>query len=291
MKRYSKFIPWALIVLVGIAVAGIVFSAYNDRSDEAISKLPKIKPLPAVWGNKSLIDMNIRCSHNSYMRGFQHLSPVSVDAVIEALDLGARSIELDIVRMDNNPYIAHGSSSAITSLNVVQLKTMLRVIDDNAFKEINDPLILFLEIYNNDDDALCSKIKDELILAFGQKLRYYNGLSDKGLTQTTLNDLRGQVVVIANTSNPALSMLLERRHEWANIGSSDPNALSIRGDQNVLWRVFPENKLSALSVNINSKPFIDYEYNLIAMNFGSRDKNLYDYLSYFGEYTMRPRQG
>ncbi len=291
MKRYSKFIPCALIMLVGIAVAALVISAYNDRSDEAISKLPKVKPFPAAWGNKTLIDMNIRCSHNSYMRGFQHLSPVSVDAVIEVLDMGARSIELDIVKVENNPYIAHGSASAITSLNVIQLKTMLRVIDDNVFKDIDDPLILFLEIHDKDDEAFCAKIKDELLLAFGQKLRYYHGLSDKGLSDTTLNELRGQVVVIANTSNPALSMLLERRYEWANVGSRDPNSLSKRGDQNVLWRVFPENKLSALSSNINSKPFIDYEYNLIAMNFGSRDKNLYDYLSYFGEYTMRPRRG
>ncbi len=276
----------AIAIIIG-TVVGIHF--YNDRASGDIDKLPEVISLPEVWNNLTLMDMSIRTSHNSYLSSFQHLTSTTISAVEEALRMGARSIELDIVNDQGVPYVAHGSGNVVSTTRVA-FTNMLNAIAKNAFSIVDDPLIIFLEIYDRDNPILCSSIKNALIDAFGQRLRFFNNLTNKRLINTPLKELKGNVLVIANTNNDDLKHLLEYRYEWANVGSEDPESKSTRSDT-VLWRVFPENTFSALSVNMDALPFVKYKYNMIGMNFGTKDDRLYEYLKTFGRYTMVPKHG
>ena len=262
--------------------------AYKDK----IVNLPPIASAPIEWNDTKLIDLHIRTSHNTYISGRQHANATSTNAIIEALDLGARCIELDLGLKNGKWVVGHGVGNGTFTTSTLTFDEMIQVIADNAFKKVDDPLFIALEIYDRDPIA-AEALYNTIMAKLGSSVYKDRYTIDDQLQRVpisfadlTLGQTRNKVLFFSKRfGNTQLDQLFEG--PLTNMGTDDPNSrfLQPHGQMN---RIFPAEWYSATSLNINAIPHMSNNFNLIGMNFGCYDKHLYEYLSAFDKYCVLP---
>ncbi|SMN18896.1 similar to Saccharomyces cerevisiae YPL268W PLC1 Phospholipase C [Maudiozyma saulgeensis] len=118
-------------------------------TDEAENSFDYSKPLNHYF---------IASSHNTYLLGKQIAETPSVEAYIQVLQQGCRSVEIDIWDDECGPVVCHGVLTA-----AIPLGNVLKVIRKYAFISSPFPLIISLEIHCDKNNQKITKEKIEKI--------------------------------------------------------------------------------------------------------------------------------
>ncbi len=283
-----------LIILLIFFLYGIIVittSIYNDRYYSLISKLPKTKPIETNINilDKPLKDFYINSSHNSYISGIQNGSYIYLDQLKIVLDLGVRCIELDIHDIDDKPVVLHGSED-------IYVTNSLNVLD--CFNEINkygfqnsDPLILMLEIGTKNNKCI-SILKEYIIQCFGDKLLSkdfkFNSVPQKKFIDEPIKNLLNKVIIVTtfHHNNILYDVIDDHENQVLNIENIDSRALTLRNNNN-MTRIYPTAGIAqSLSYNMEFNDLFKNKHNMVIMNFQTYDKILYDYLTFFKDYSF-----
>ncbi len=219
----------------------------------------------------------INTSHNTYLNSIQHVVPTTTYGYIFALNAGARYIEIDISTKNGKPEVCHGSSEWNTTTKL-DLMDVLNTINQNAFNN-SDPLIIHVELLQENNENVNKIIKDMFISVFGNKIYLP---TDSDFTQIPIEKLLNRVVIIGRYNLKYISDIMTDSPFLKNYSSSISELKEKKKDDNYITRVYPDGNLQgALSKNLDSNEFRKYYCNCIAMNFQTRDRLLYENLQFF----------
>ncbi len=220
-------------------------------------------------------------SHNSYIRYAQNIGTASNYAIQNALELGARCIELDIHNYNNTPVVAHGNDMLLIT-TYITLESALDTIIEHGFKT-SDPLILFCEIFQQSNyDHM-----DRILKLFTDKLsdKIYK-LSDP--TTSTINNLPirkfQNKLILFGTNAPELATIFNASSNYANWASDDQRLLKVNdlSSDSRIKRVYNAATMTGMfSFNYNPIPIIKNKYNFVSINQGIGDEDLISYLDVF----------
>lgn len=127
----------------------------------------------------------IASSHNTYLLGKQIAETPSVEAYIQVLQQGCRSVEIDIWDDESGPVVCHGVLTA-----AIPLSTVLKVIRKYAFISSPFPLIISLEIHCDRNNQMITS--EKIVEEFGDLL-YTTVTDDKSLPSPL--ELRHKIIV------------------------------------------------------------------------------------------------
>lgn len=242
----------------------------------------KIKSLEATRPHlldKPICEFYINSSHNSYISFFQHLSIVKTETLKKILNSGVRCIELDIAHINNKPVVAHGTADYITT-TYLSLDKFLDIILEHGFNT-SDPLFLFCEIFNEDNEILMNNIKTAFLNKLKSRISKLTNSNDYIATQPIKHFLN-KIILLGSNSN-ILSEIMNSNSNFMNIDDTNTKIRNI----NQLGRVYKRGGLTSfLSLNIDYKQFFEKKYNIVCMNYQMKDKLLYEYIKFFGEYSL-----
>lgn len=288
MNKIIKIILWTIIILLVliILVNNISFINYNYFK---INNLLKTRKLKEIKDRKDLLnyplkDFMVNTSHNTYLNSSQHLSIVNCNGIKFALEAGARNIEIDISTIIGDiPVVAHGDKNKITT-TWMKLENILDCILKYGFNT-SDPLIITLERPDIHNEKMNIRIRDIIISKFGDKL--YIPKENINFDDILIKDLIGKVLIIGKVDDKnVLYSVLNHIFSAGNIGSNDTEA----NEKKTFYkftRIYPSPSIkSVLSFNIDFNKYKTYNYNAICMNFQGRDKNLYNNLLFFKDYSF-----
>lgn len=165
----------------------------------------------------------IASSHNTYLLGKQFAETPSVEAYIQVLQQGCRSIEIDIWDDEKGPVVCHGALTA-----AIPLVNVFKVIRKYAFISSPFPLIVSLEIHCNKENQKI--INNNLKEIFNDLLYLTN--SDETILPSPL-ELRHKIIVKAKKpknlilDSSGITTLVSR-----NGSSNDENLFSFTSSQN-----------------------------------------------------------
>lgn len=200
-----------LIVTVKIFISNFKGTKYSNFAN--YDKLSQDKSIEIICkqANKDYIldwpvsSFYFNTSHNTYLEGAQlTTSGNKTSAVVNAINLGARFIELDVYP-DNkvgqpasvrNPQVRHVNVS-----NSVNLDTHIKEIMKVAFNNTTDPLIIGLEMGNYSDTTHMEKIRDIFLNYIGDKLytptlAYMDSSSPSYWPNMKLRSTLGKVIIL-----------------------------------------------------------------------------------------------
>lgn len=293
-RRTKLIIAIVLLVLVALILLYIYYprlSTYYFKINRLLDE-NQIKPIESTpeYLDMPLYNFYVNTSHNSYIDSMQHLSVSSLDAYKYCLKAGARFIEIDISTKDDSkgPLVCHGTDKYITTYPL-SLKSVLNTIKDNAF-HTSDPLIIIVEMFSvdniNQNTMIVSMFKD----AFGDKIVMPYNADKKPISfpAIIMRDLLNRVVIVCRNYDPNLSTIMHDPPQFKNWG--DDNLPTEEGPHPLtLNRVYMHGCFySALSHNLDSVDLRSKGYKCIAMNFQTRDRKLYDNLTFFKERSFIP---
>lgn len=268
-----------------------------------------------------LSEFYINSSHNSYLDDFQIGGNASSKNTASCIFMGARCIELDIhannkssseiyyktnaevIIEANNPVVIHGNASMTDFTKASSVDDHFSTIADNAFRWTNDPLILYLEIFDADNETMMRILSGKIQKYLGNRL-YETRMSDLGsdpkkyLPNVPMRNLLGKICIVINffgmnigrdTGGGVRTGLVNRNrylfpvchattdepdNGWlgnrtlARFSGQDSGS-GFKNKFNEVARVFPKNVIS--SSNYGSIDFFDYGYSIASLNFGRKD--------------------
>lgn len=227
----------------------------------------------------------INSSHNTYLNFVQHASITTCGGIKFALKAGARCIEIDINKLYNSdPVVAHGTNKFITT-SYIKLENILDCIINYGLN-ISDPLFICIEMPVLNDDDMNKKIKNIFLDKFKNKLLLNkNGID---FTQLMIRNLLNKVILIGSVDNNGiLKDIIHDSNNFNNMSSLSTNIENKNIDSNYMSRIYPSgNFWSALSYNYDPIIYRKHYHNMIALNFQTRDKYLYDNLTFFKNYSF-----
>jgi len=286
-----KIIGLCCLLLAAIIVL-VYFIWIKDSTNREIGTLPLVKSFSTEWDYYPITSMHIRSSHNSYLGESQYATEVHTDYLVNALNLGARCIELDIGWKNGEAVVSHGNASIQVTANSIPFKYMLAVLEELAFKQVNDPLIICIELQTPALEVLSNTVADMLK---NSKLPLFNredfNLQHLLLSKIPIKYLRNQVLVFSNSQCDSLkSMDGSKICDYHNKGSED-NSVEQMQPLTDLNRLYMEGPISILGGNIDPSSYMKTGFGIVGMNFGKPDNALYYYLKSFGEYCIKPMDG
>lgn len=234
--------------------------------------------------NKTINQFHISASHNTYLSGIQHGTFIlNVNQIKKVLDMGARAIELDIkYRKENGesyPYVAHGTKDYITT-GYLDFQDAIDVIGDFVLKDPKgDPIILFLEIYNPEDDVGNKKLKEIIF----KKLEPSMIRPFVNILNQPMSKLLGKIIIRGTQSKSNMLDDLYDKFALTNYDDEDSRALtaSTSKDKN-LTRIYKRGSFdSFISKNVDFNKFKNLNKNMTTMNFQTSDKYLLDHFKTF----------
>ena len=274
-----------LILILIIVIYYSFYFIYSNRNIFHIKRLLKDRQIVPIalkpnLLNKPLNEFYINTSHNSYLAFLQHLSFVKSQNIKNVLDLGARVIELDISHMNNIPIVAHGTKDFITT-SYIDLEKALDTILQYGFNT-SDPLIIFCEIYNPENQIVIQNIKQIFLNKFKDKLLLPNGDIDNYIANKPIKFFLNKVILLGTLDDfNILQDLLFPTNNFINYPDDDTRISQLyEGTQ--LSRIYKASSLfSYLSFNCDFVPLWKKNYKLVTMNFQMKDSLLYEYLKFF----------
>lgn len=216
----GKYVVLAMCLVILIIVFAWIYNKSTlDKTncstmDDLYKDFPKIRTINTNNDNYkyNLRDYYIKTAYNACSAGQFKNDFVNVCALKNCIRQGCRCLDLEVYSVNNSPVIATSSVddySIKETYNSVPFSSALETIRDYAFSggtcpNPGDPLIIHLRIMsknkkiyqtmaNNLETVLSSKL-------LGPKYSYEN--HGKNIGQTSLKDLMGKIIIIADKSNP-----------------------------------------------------------------------------------------
>lgn len=176
---------------------------YKDKIN--LEKLPQCYELDQTMQYK-LCDYYISSSFMTPCIGNQHYDYVSADMITEVIQSGARYIQIPICEADIGPQAlpviatAEYGQKIITSLNTLEIKSILKIIRANAFKinkkVLNYPLIIHF-ILNTNNGFTLSILADNIREVFGDLIVDVPTYQKFPIFLEKLCNLLGKIIIFA----------------------------------------------------------------------------------------------
>lgn len=280
-----------LLILVIFYIAYFFYSNHNILNINKLLKDRQIIPLESNINllNKPLNEFYINSSHNTYINFLQHFTFVKSRNIKNVLDLGARVIELDISHINNIPIIAHATKYFITT-TYIYLEEALDTILQYGFLT-SDPLIIFCEILNPENELVNINIQKIFLKKFKNKLllpnisninnnEQYN--KDNYIANKPIKLFLNKVTLFGTLDDYGiLKSLLFPDNNYINYPDNDKKLSNIyKGTE--LTRIYKSPDFySGLSFNFDFLSLWKKNYKIITMNFQTKDSLMYEYLKFF----------
>ncbi|KAF2669782.1 PLC-like phosphodiesterase [Microthyrium microscopicum] len=148
--------------------------------------------------NRPLNEYFVSSSHNTYLPGKQVLDESTTQAYVNALSRNCRCIEIDCWNgEDGEPIVMHGR--AFTSS--IGFTDCIKVINENAFRSSDYPLIISLEVHCNPAQQVV--MVNRMHSIFGARL--LTAPIDDSLTLPTPEELRNRILIKVKASSQELT--------------------------------------------------------------------------------------
>ena len=217
-KMNNNLKVYLIIVIPILFLLGYLFYKYNfsSRSNNVISKMRykdqiELKQLDQCYSiditqQYKLCDYYISSSFMTPCIGNQHYDYVSNDMIIEVIQSGARYIQIPIceadVSLNSLPVVGTAvyGQQLITSLNTLEIKSVLQVIRGNAFKvnskAINYPLIVHL-VLNTTNKFTLGVLSDNIAEILSDVLIDSSKYKEFPIFLEKLCNLQGKIILFA----------------------------------------------------------------------------------------------
>ena len=276
-----------------------------------INKITSIEIIKPHLLNKPLHEFYISTSHNTYLPCHQNIDISSIEAIKNALYLGARVIELDIYAKNNigltdddyTPVVAHGKEykyGDIFTTSFITFEESIKTIAEFA-QTTSDPIWITLELNTNKLVNTQIKMKEILVKYFGNKIIN----STTMLSNTPIKNLLNKIILTSgdglvsssgvNSTNritsgdgfvsPLKDIVISyiNYSYLKNTDHKDTN-LKNKNSTGIIHRVYPAGDIQGhFSYNFDPEPLWKNRYQLIALNFQKLDNNLNKNLSMFNK--------
>lgn len=324
LKKY-----WIIILTVGVSVFGFLFymSYVYGRVPRCLAKLQplfkdlRISPLTScqeMFQNTEtgqgyvLADFYVASSYHSYIPCTQQYDYSSLDMIATALQLGARSIELDIYNKTfcqvSEPVVCNGKEvgnwhwTTVLSFDKC-CETISNIAFGSGLPNATDPLFLVLNLYIGKNEDTAKQIAESIQHHFSAYL-----LSPEFASQQTnigtrsIQEFINKVIIVSNmkwTTNSLLNQLINSVYgsqafmmNYSNIqiqDAHDPEEIQKYTSTGNMARVYPATIARQPS---NYSPFLAWTLgcNLVSMFYNVNDTNLQAYLRKFSRssFVLKP---
>ena len=198
--------------------------------------------------NTKLCDLYIASSARSYLPGNQKYDYASEKAIVNAIRIGARFLEIDVYNEsfcpDTIPVVFNGKEEGNWQYTTkVTFDACCRAISKNAFNKLlitnyDDPLFLYLNLYLNGNMKTAGKVVTLLLKYFPNNLYIVNNDIDSEITdfkQKPLSTFIGKVVVFANSAEYLSASPKGSAYSLGQIVTKVPyNADNFDGDKDII---------------------------------------------------------
>ena len=258
-----------------------------------INKITSIEIIKPHLLDKPLHEFYISTSHNTYLPCHQNIDISSIEAIKNALRLGARVIELDVYATNNiglkdndyTPVVAHGKEykyGDIFTTSFITFEESIKTIAEFA-QTTSDPIWITLELNTNKLVKTQIKMREILLKYFGNKIIN----STTMLSNDPIKNLLNKIIL---TSGDGLVSPLEdivisyiNYPYLKNTDHKDTN-LKNKNSLGIIHRVYPAGDIQGhFSYNFDPEPLWKNRYQLVALNFQKLDNNLNKNLSMFNK--------
>lgn len=296
---------WFAVICTIVVVA---FINYNDFTHDPVIKPTLSQHLTSI-NKPEMLDLplskfHVNASHNSYINGPQIGGMSRAANVVSCLNLGARCIEIDIHKYgkslrkgelpDSTPIVVHGNDT-ILEYDFAGLDNVLYQIQQNAFKHTDDPLFLYLEIFDADDEEMTKAVATSIKQYLGDRLYEYS-FDDvakdptKYFVDVPIRNLIGKICIVINYYGMTSAGHAHRNKYLFPIvhGTADEPTNGWWGNKTKIiaqssknppldmfthvTRVYPDNAVRSL--NYDPQPFWDAGYTFASLNFQTNDVHL-----------------
>lgn len=236
------------IILILLIIA-IIMIKTNQCIDSFTNNNNSLEAFLKQNNSEELLDLPlsefyVSTSHNSYLESWQVLGDPSPNILLETLNDGARCIELDIhmaknvlstdilnmtfskLFNDTNPVVTHSAGDK----KIFHLRDYLKIIKDNAFANTNDPLFIYLEIFDMDNEDYVQSIAHHIKSNLGSLLYEGNmvlnftlenlikqkerNIDSKYFINVPIKKLLNKICIIINYFNMNIGKGLEYRNKY-----------------------------------------------------------------------------
>jgi hypothetical protein len=257
----------------------------NQLLTNKITSIELIKPHLL---DKPLHEFYISTSHNTYLPCHQNIDISSVDAIKNALQLGARVIELDVYAKNNigltdddyTPVVAHGMEykyGDIFTTSYITFEECIKTIAEFA-QTTSDPIWITLELNTNKLVKTQIKMREILLKYFENKIinstTKLNNIPIKNVLNKIILTCGGGITPpLEDIVNPYLK---NTYHKDSNLKNNNLTG--------IIHRIYPAGDIQGhFSYNFDPEPLWKNRYQLIALNFQKLDDNLNKNLSMFNK--------
>ena len=259
---------------------------------EIISK--KINPIiskPHLL-SKPFYEFYINTSHNSYLPCAQNGDVASVEAITNALKMGARVIELDVFPKNNvgksygdfEPVVAHGlelDSGNIFTTSYVYFSDCVKAISKFSITT-SDPIWIDIELNTNLNPITQKRIREIILENFSKKLlssKYKIANKIKHFSQEPIVNLLNKIIITTSKdTNSITDNLLDIFDGYARDGfylNSSADLSQINKTKYQIQRIYPPGDIRGhFSLNYDPTIFWKNFVQLVALNFQNPDKYL-----------------
>lgn len=233
--------------------------------------------------DKPFKEFYVNSSHNSYIPCNQNLDIASLDSIKKVLLMGARCIELDIHENNNEPVVAHGTSSFFTT-TYLSFEDCIDVIVEYGFLT-SDPLVLFIEV-NTTNDSVLKKISNIIKSKLDNRLlsnEYKINNNNKRFIDEPIKNLLNKIIIVNSTSiNKNLEDILD--DNTYQIKNNNSNTIITT---NYMQRIYSMANI-CLQFSCNFDPVIHWKNkaNFVSLNFQTFDDALIKNYTMFEKYSL-----
>ena len=272
---------------------------------------PLIKLIPVIKKNRKCIsqfkqlhdyklsDFYIFSSHNTYVAGNQNMDVNSLQMIKIALQLGIREIELDVYAKNYlisdkeylEPIVTHGientnqKNDIFLNSNLLTFDSCIEIINENAFVENDDPLIINIELNTHNIDYTNNRILEILKNYFGDRLIFSNSINN--LKDMKMKDLINKVIIVIHDMDDT-SILKDLSFDYSkNVSFNYINEVDISATNDDIIRVFPPINLNS-HFSYNCDPYAAWNKGIqvVSCNIQNIDNNLQKHFKKFKNFSF-----
>lgn len=248
------------------------------------NKITSIEIIKPHLLDKPLHEFYISTSHNTYLPCHQNIDISSIDAIKNALHLGARVIELDVYAKNNiglrdddyTPVVAHGKEykyGDIFTTSFITFEESIKTIAEFT-QTTSDPIWITLELNTNNLIKTQIKMRGILLKYFGNKIIN----STTMLSNIPIKNLLNKIILTSGDGlvSPLKDIVISYINYpyLKNTDHKDTN-LKNKNSTGIIHRVYPAGDIQGhFSYNFDPEPLWKNRYQLIALNFQKLDDNL-----------------
>uniref|UniRef100_A0A7S4GJE8 Phosphoinositide phospholipase C n=1 Tax=Eutreptiella gymnastica TaxID=73025 RepID=A0A7S4GJE8_9EUGL len=256
--------------------------------DERSIPMQPVSSAHEDWLDRPFKNFQVASSHNSYLHSLQFLSSAGTRGVKQAMNKGARMVELDVYARnihagDFEPVVAHGEVVNDLHLKVTSacpFEEFIKCIAEEAWANTDDPFFLCIENVTAGENETGDRMADAVQQHMPEERLLPHEMN---LHETPFRDLLGKLIIINGRDcggrwEQQWTVDFDRMGGFSNTDMADgPDVL----DVNNICRVYPSGNMSGLmSNNFDPEPFLG-KASFVALNYQTHDENLEKAINHF----------